>query len=131
VGSAVIARQSESRLNAKAQSIFSATFPGATIVDPVLQMRRQLNDLRPKAGALRDDDILVLVSVLSESLPADGRELVTRLRYEGGALELSLSPAIGQPERIALIGALTMRGIEVGNAANTVEGSLTLRRGGA
>jgi general secretion pathway protein L len=125
VGSAIIGRQSESQLDARAQGIFSAIFPGATIVDPVLQMRRQLNELRPRAGALRDDDLLILLAALSESLPADGRELIARLRYETGALELSLSFPLAEPERNALISALSMRGIEVGSAANTL---LTLRR---
>lgn len=129
VGAAMVARGSESELNAKVLAIFAAAFPGATVVDPVLQMRRQLNEIRPRIGELRDDDMLVLLAALSESLPAGSMALVAKLRYETGALELTLSAAIGDQERRSLIGGLNMRGIVVQGASNSGDGLLKLKRG--
>jgi hypothetical protein len=126
VGSAVLARQSEAELNARARAIFETAFPGATVVDPVLQMRRQLNESRPKNGALRDDDMLALLASLSDALAGESRDVVTRIRYEAGVLDVGLDSDIDQQQ--ALIAALAMRGItaQVSNAAG--DGSLTLRR---
>ena len=128
VVSAVVARHSEAELNAKTRAIFEAAFPGATIVDPVLQMRRQLNESRPKSGALRDDDMLALLASLSDALAAESRDVVTRIRYEAGVLDVGFASAVDQQQRQALIAALAMRGIIAQVSAAGGDNALTLRR---
>lgn len=130
VASALLGRQAESELGAKTQALFTAAFPGAAIVDPVLQMRRQLNELRPQHGQLRDDDLLALLAALADALGADGRDAVTRLHYEAGTLEVSLAASAG-PDRAGLIAALAMRGVDAAAVAGAGEGVLRLRRGAA
>jgi general secretion pathway protein L len=129
VVSVLAARQNEAELNAKTRAIFASAFPGAAIVDPVLQMRRQLNESRSKNGALRDDDLLVLLASLSEALGADSRDVVTQLRYEAGVLEISFGKTFAQAQRQALIAALAMRGIAAQPSITAGDNALTLRRG--
>ena len=129
VVSVLAARQNEAELNAKTRAVFASAFPGAAIVDPVLQMRRQLNELRSNNGALRDDDLLVLLASLSEALAADSRDVVTQLRYEAGVLEIGFGKAFVQAQRQALIAALAMRGIAAQPSTTAGDNTLTLRRG--
>lgn len=126
--SAVLARQSEAGLNAKTRAIFEAAFPGAAIVDPVLQMRRQLNESRPKNGGLRDDDMLALLAALADSLAAESRDALTRIRYEAGVLDVSFNSTVDQQQRQALIAALAMRGVSGQVSVTGGAGTLTLRR---
>lgn len=130
VVSVVAARQTEAELNAKTRAIFSTTFPGAAIVDPLLQMRRQLNEVRPRHGQLRDDDLLALAAALADALGGGGREAVAQLRYEEGALEVSLGgPTRGDRiDRSRLIAALAMRGVAAQPVAGAADGTLVLRR---
>lgn len=128
VGSAVLARHSEAELNARARAIFETAFPGATVVDPVLQMRRQLNESRPKNGALRDDDMLALLASLSDALAAESRDVVTLIRYEAGVLDVGLDSVVDRQQRQALIAALAMRGITAQVSSTGGDGTLTLRR---
>lgn len=74
-------------LRQQTEALFTATFPGATIVDPALQMRRQLNDLRTRQGQLRDDDLLALLADLAAVLGAGADNAVQALQYEDGRLE--------------------------------------------
>ena len=128
LGSVFFSRQIESELNAKVRAIFATAFPGATVVDPVLQMRRQLNELRPKNGGLRDDDMLALLAALSDALGANGVKALTQIRFEAGALEIELSERTDPKHRELLIAALAMRGISALPAATGAKGVLTLRR---
>ena len=128
VVSVLVARQEEARHDAKTRAIFASAFPGAAIVDPVLQMRRQLNELRAKNGALRDDDLLALLASLADALAADSRDVVTQLSYEAGVLEVGFGKAFGQAQRQALIAALAMRGIAARPSTNAGDNALTLRR---
>lgn len=128
VVSAMVARQAETQLNAKTRAIFETSFPGAAVVDPVLQMRRQLNELRPQNGNLRDDDLLALLSALADALGSNSRDAITRMTYEAGALEVNLAPALDQKARQALIASLAMRGIAAQQPAGGDDGVLKLRR---
>lgn len=126
VVSVLFGRQQERELNTRTQAVFEASFPGAAVVDPVLQMRRQLNELRPRHGALRDDDLLALLNPLADALGPEARGLPTRLRYEGGALEVALPPGFDGARRQALIEALALRGLRA--RATGGDGILSLTR---
>lgn len=130
VASALLERQSEAQLDAKTRALFTAAFPGAAIVDPVLQMRRQLNDLRPQHGSLRDDDLLALLAAVADALGADGRDAVAQLHYEAGTLEISLA-ANARTDRPRLVAALAMRGVTAQAVVGAGENVLRLRRGAA
>lgn len=129
VVSAMVARQAESQLNTKTRAIFEAAFPGAAVVDPVLQMRRQLNQLRPQNGSLRDDDMLALLAGLADALGSDSRDAISSMSYDAGTLEVSLAPKPGQDNRQALIASLAMRGIAAQQPAGGGDHVLKLRRG--
>lgn len=120
------ARQDELATHARVKAIFESAFPGAAMVDPVLQMRRQLNEQRPRHGALRDDDLLALLAPLAEVLGTESRAAITRLQFEGGALEVTLRAPLEGARRQALIDGLAMRGIRV--RAGTGDAVFNLRR---
>ena len=121
-------RDVEQQLNLKIKSVFESNFPGAALVDPALQMRRHLNQLRPQYGQLRDDDMLVLLSLLSDGLGTDGPSSITKMRYEAGALEVSLGTKLTSNNQEPLVALLAMRGIEVRSTTSTSETTLSLRR---
>lgn len=128
VVSAMVARQAETQLNAQTRAIFEASFPGAAVVDPVLQMRRQLNELRPQHGGLRDDDLLTLLAALADALGSNSRDAIARIAYEAGALQVDLAPALGQKDSQTLIASLAMRGVTAQPPVDGSNGVLTLRR---
>jgi general secretion pathway protein L len=124
----VVAGQAETQLNTQTRAIFEASFPGAAVVDPVLQMRRQLNELRPRHGGLRDDDMLTLLAALADALGTASRDAITRIAYESGALEVGLAPALEQKDRQTLIASLAMRGVTAQPPVGGSNDVLTLRR---
>jgi general secretion pathway protein L len=109
--------------------IFQETFPKTPPVDPVAQMRRQLDQLRGPRGLLRSDDALTLLAALADTLGADGRNAVQSLKFDEGVLEVVLLPALA--ERVAAVSSqLSLRGLIV--AAKNDGGSapkLIIRRG--
>lgn len=98
-------------LEAQTEALFAATFPGAAVVDPGLQMRRQLNELRGRQGQLRDDDLLALLAELSAVLGAGAQNAMQSLQYDDGRLEATLDlPPDQDPEALRqLLGA---RGVD-------------------
>lgn len=74
-----------SSLEAERESIFRAAFPEAkTIVDPALQMRRNLADLQRTRGRASASDFLALASAAAKSDAAPAM----RLTYAAGRLEI-------------------------------------------
>jgi general secretion pathway protein L len=74
-----------SSLEAERESLFRAAFPEAkTIVDPALQMRRNLADLQRTRGRASASDFLALASAAAKSDAAPAR----RLTYSAGRLEI-------------------------------------------
>jgi general secretion pathway protein L len=72
-------------LEAERESIFRAAFPEArTVVDPALQMRRNLADLQRARGRASASDFLALASAAAKSDSAPAR----RLTYSAGRLEI-------------------------------------------
>lgn len=66
---------------------FRQAFPQATLVDPLLQMRRQVDNARRQAGQLADDDFLRLLGPLASLTPNEAGQL-GEIRYEQGRLHL-------------------------------------------
>ena len=72
-------------LEATRESIFREAFPEArTIVDPALQMRRNLGQLQRARGRASGDDFLTLATTAAKNDAAPAR----RLTYAGGRLEI-------------------------------------------
>jgi general secretion pathway protein L len=72
-------------LEAERTALFQATFPEAkTIVDPVLQMRRNLADLQRSRGMAAGNDFLALATAAARSDASPAR----RLTYANGRLEV-------------------------------------------
>jgi general secretion pathway protein L len=84
-----LARES-SALEAEREAIFRATFPEAkTIVDPVLQMQRNLADLQRSRGMAAGNDFLALATAAARSDASPAR----RLTYANGRLEVDRGAA--------------------------------------
>jgi general secretion pathway protein L len=72
-------------LEAEREAIFRAAFPEAkTVVDPALQMRRNLADLQRSRGRASASDFLSLATSAAKADPAPAKRLV----YAGGRLEI-------------------------------------------
>jgi general secretion pathway protein L len=84
------------------EAAFRKAFPDArTVVDPALQMRRNVADLRRAAGEPDATDLVPLLAKLAPALAAAGAR-PRSLRYERGELELELIVAAGETgERLA------------------------------
>ncbi len=107
---------------------FQAAFPRATaIIDPALQMQRNLDTLKRERGLLRDDDVrhvLAQFAALREALP----ELeVTEVSIKQGAAKLvarlDTAPASASDDAAALsasASALKVRLASIAGAAATV-----------
>ena len=79
-------RSEKQRLQARMEQNFRAAFPGAQqVIDPVLQMQRQLAQLRRQAGAADDGDFLVLAA---KAAPALRGARVKLVGYERSRLEI-------------------------------------------
>ncbi|HYH40489.1 MAG TPA: type II secretion system protein GspL [Burkholderiales bacterium] len=62
----------KSRLQSDMRALFRSTFPSAqAVVDPPLQMQRQLNALRQSAGAAHAGDFLPLLAKAASGIAAD------------------------------------------------------------
>jgi general secretion pathway protein L len=84
------------------ETAFRTAFPEArAVVDPALQMRRNVADLRRAAGEPDVTDFVPLLARLAPALAAAGARPQS-LRYERGELELELAVASGETrERLA------------------------------
>jgi general secretion pathway protein L len=72
-------------LEAEREAVFRAAFPEAkTVVDPALQMRRNLADLQRSRGRAAADDFLSLATAAAKGEAAPAR----RLTYAGGRLDV-------------------------------------------
>jgi general secretion pathway protein L len=72
-------------LEAERESIFRSAFPEAkTVVDPALQMRRNLAELQRAHGRASASDFLALATAAAKSDPSPAR----RITYAGGRFEV-------------------------------------------
>lgn len=89
--------------------LFKSELPGTSLLDPVLQMRRELNTQRVRHGQLADDDPLVVLAALSGALGTDAANAVQSLRYEGSVLTVTLNQSGVDVD--GLIQRLSARGV--------------------
>ncbi len=84
----------KAKLQSEMRTLFRAAFPAAqAIVDPPLQMRRQLEALRRAAGVMQRDDFLPLLARAAPSLGAAAGGHITGLTYERDKLLVDLELA--------------------------------------
>jgi hypothetical protein len=107
------------------ETVFRETFPAAQVViDPVLQMQRQVADLRLGAGRSGPADFLPLLVRFSEALGPGMRDGFASIDYRDGRLKARPLGAGGldEPAREALRAAGRQRGLKIdfeGEAAST------------
>lgn len=102
VGDWMRLRYQSGALQARMEADFRAVFPEAqAVVDPRLQMTRNLADLRRAAGEPDAADAIPLLARVSPALRAANARAQS-LKYERGQLELELAVAPGEaPEALA------------------------------
>ncbi|MEN9314996.1 MAG: Cholera toxin secretion protein epsL [Pseudomonadota bacterium] len=103
-------------LRARMETVFRETFPAAQVViDPVLQMQRQVADLRLGAGRSGPADFLPLLVRFSEALGPGMRDGFASIDYRDGRLKARPLGAGGldEPAREALRAAGRQRGLKI------------------
>jgi general secretion pathway protein L len=75
-------------VRAQMETSFRSAFPNAAVVDPVLQTRRELATLRPRAGAASADDFSVLNARAVQLFAAAPIGSVAAVEYRDGALQV-------------------------------------------
>ena len=124
-------KKEAAQLRANMEQIFRDTFPEArSVVDPQLQMQRQINSLRQQRGSPEADDFLVLLNQAAPLIKQQQSTLL-RLDYRDQALRLDLRcPSAAALE--ALLGQFKQQNLaaqssDVRTQGNTIEASITLR----
>jgi len=99
-------------LHGAMETRFREAFPDAkNVVDPALQMARNVADLRRAAGEPDAGDVLPLLARVAPALGAAGARTLS-LRYERGQIELELALAAGETQD-ALASRLRAPGVVV------------------
>lgn len=104
-------RYEASTLQSEMRSRFAGLFPDAKIVDPALQLTRNLADLRRAAGEPEAGDFVPLLAQVAPRLTASGLK-PQRFKYERGQLQIEL-PVSGNESRESLEGKLRAAGLVV------------------
>lgn len=95
---------------------FRQTFPSAqVVVDPALQMERQVASLRSRAGQPGPEDFLPMMARLSQALAARGTDALASVEYREGRLRVRFQPGIadGASQRDALREACRRLGLRL------------------
>jgi len=80
-------------LRGSLEATFRATFPQAqVVVDPLLQMTRQVADLRARSGQSGPDDFAPLVTRFAQALGPSGIDALARIDYRDGRLKVRFQP---------------------------------------
>lgn len=75
------------------EASFRSAFPSAqVVVDPLLQMNRQVASLRTQGGQSGPDDMAPLVARLGTALGANGQDALAGLEYREGRLKVRFKP---------------------------------------
>jgi general secretion pathway protein L len=91
-------RLEERAIRSGMETRFRNAFPAArSVVDPALQMERNLAELRRAAGVPDAGDVLPLLARIAPALGAGGVRMLA-MRYERGQLELELALPPGESE---------------------------------
>lgn len=104
------------QLRAQMEQIFRQAFPKAqVVVDPLLQMQRQVADLRLNTGQSGPDDFLPMLARFSLALGPRANDALAGLEYRGGKLRVRFrGEFLDAPKaRENLRAALQQRGLKV------------------
>ena len=67
---------------------FHQAFPNAAMVDPVLQMRRSIGELRLKSGRPGPDDFVPLLARFAQAIGERGRGTIEAIEYREGTMKI-------------------------------------------
>ena len=113
-------------LRSQAEAVFRQAFPSAqVVVDPLLQMQRQVADMRLATGRSGPGDFLPLLVRLSEALGSSGADALASVEYRDGRLRARARDGLfdGAAARENLRAACLQRGLKAdfeGEGAATV-----------
>ena len=75
------------------EASFRAAFPQAqVVVDPLLQMNRQVASLRARSGQAGPDDVVPLLARLSQALGGIGPDALAAVEFRDGKLKVRFQP---------------------------------------
>jgi general secretion pathway protein L len=102
-------------LRASMQNAFRSAFPGESLVEPVLQTRRHLRELRARAGQASPDDFSVLNAQAAQLLATAPVGSLAGIEYRDAALTLKFKPgaAGGAGFQNALRAQAVQQGLEL------------------
>ena len=95
---------------------FRAAFPGTqAVIDPVLQMKRNVAALRAQSGRAGPDDFVPLVGRFAQAMGPKGTDAIAAIEYRDGELKVRFNPivATGNPAREALRQACARLGMRL------------------
>ena len=76
------------------EATYRNTFPsGGVVVDPSLQMRRQVTDLRARDGRQGPDDFVPMFAAFAQAIGDQGAEGLGAVEYRDGRLKIRFSPS--------------------------------------
>lgn len=106
-------RHELSTIKADMTRLLKSQLPGTAVLDPALQMRRELNNQRVAHGQYSDDAPWVLLAQLSSALGAEATNAISALRFENGTLNVVFAPTsldlAGLQQRLAAQGIRAIR----------------------
>ncbi len=108
--------QERDGLRAALETTFRRTFPEAkVVVDPVLQMEREVAALRTRSGESGPGDFVPLLARLGQALGAQSLDALTSVDYRDGTLRVKFKPAVVQTKaaRDSLLGACRRVGLRL------------------
>jgi general secretion pathway protein L len=95
---------------------FRAAFPGTqAVIDPVLQMKRNVAALRAQSGRAGPDDFVPLLGRFAQAMGPKGQDAVAALEYREGELKVRFNPtaATGNAARDGLRQACARLGMKL------------------
>lgn len=109
-------RQERDALRASVEMRFRQAFPGVSvIVDPVLQMQRQVTQLRTAAGQQGADDFVPLLSRFAQALGPQSSDVLASLDFREGKLRVRFRGGLAESRgaREALVEACRRHGLRM------------------
>ncbi|MGE0798084.1 MAG: type II secretion system protein GspL [Lautropia sp.] len=108
-------QQAEKRsLRQAIEQKYRAAFPGQqAIVDPLLQMKRNVATLRAQSGRAGPDDFVPIAARFAQALGPQGQSGIAALEFRDGALKVRFEPSVvaAAPARDALRQACARLGL--------------------
>jgi general secretion pathway protein L len=112
---AAMARERQ-EIRASLERSFRGAFPNAqVVVDPVLQMNRQVSMLRARGGQSGPEDFVPLVGRFAQAIGPRASDALAALEYREGRLKVRFQPQLvdGRAAREQLIEACARAGLQL------------------